>query len=182
MKPLPETCGALLVLRLGFLRDIFFLSPGWASMSNGDDRSVHQRNQRWRKCLFHLRLQMVKDFLFLFHFSKFKYLLSAACNIITFTPNAKLPFKVAPGNFNYNGNTSYVWRISYATSNKFFCKVVTTTVFGKEEIHFYRCYNDIWVCHSNLMTSRSIVFHGHWRFFWKSLSRACTSNSYLYDS
>ena len=122
MKPLAETCGVLLVLLLGFPRDIFFLSPGWASMSNGDDRSVHQRNQRWRKCLFHLRLQMVKDFLFLLHFSKFKYLSSASCNIMAFTPHAKLPFKVAPVNFNYSGNTSYILRINYATSNKVFGK------------------------------------------------------------
>ena len=182
MKRLPETCGALLVLRLGFLRDIFFLSPGWASMSNGDDRSVHQRNQRWRKCLFHLRLQMVKDFLFLFLFSKFKYSLSASCNVMTFTPPAKLPFKVAPGNFNYNGNTFHVLRINYVTTNKLFGKWLPQRYLVKRKIYFHQCYIDIWVCHSNMMTSPSIVFHSHWRFFWKSLSRACTSNSYLDDS
>ena len=38
---------------------------------------------------------------------------------MTFTPHAKLPFKLGLGNFDYNGNTSLVLRIHYATSNKF---------------------------------------------------------------
>lgn len=84
---------------------------------------------------------------------------------MTFTPHAKLPFKVAPGNFNYNGNTSHVLRINYVTSNKFFGKWLPQRYLIKRKIYFRQCYIDIWVCHSNVMTSRSIVFHGHWRFF-----------------
>lgn len=41
---------------------------------------------------------------------------------MAFTPHAKLPFKLGLGNFDYNGNTSLVLRIHYATSNKIFGK------------------------------------------------------------
>lgn len=62
---------------------------------------------------------------------------------MTFTPHAKLPFKVALVNINYNGNTSDVWRINYATSNKVFGKWLPQRYLVKRKIYFHQCYIDI---------------------------------------
>lgn len=67
---------------------------------------------------------------------------------------------MAPGNFNYSGNTFHVLRIINMSLTKFL-------EHGYHSGICYQCHIDICVCHSNVTTSQPIVFHVHWRHFLK---------------